>query len=34
MAINKDIITHHGGNIEIESQLGVGTKVSVYLPVA
>ena len=34
MAITKDIITHHGGNIEIESQLGVGTKVSVYLPVA
>ena len=34
MAITKDIITHHGGTIEIESQLGVGTKVMVYLPVA
>jgi len=34
MAITKDIITHHGGTIEIESKLGVGTKVMVYLPVA
>jgi nitrogen-specific signal transduction histidine kinase len=34
MAIVKDIITHHGGTIEIESKLGAGTKVMVYLPVA
>ncbi len=34
MAITKDIITHHGGTIEIESKLGVGTKVMLYLPVA
>ena len=34
MAITKDMITHHGGTIEIESKLGVGTKVMLYLPVA
>lgn len=34
MAIMKDIITHHGGSIEIESEYGVGTKVMLYLPVA
>ena len=34
MAITKDIITHHGGTIEIESKLGVGTKVMLYVPVA
>jgi len=34
MAITKDIITHHGGTIEIESKPGMGTKVMVYLPVA
>jgi signal transduction histidine kinase len=34
MAITKDIITHHGGTIEIESKLGAGTKVMLYLPVA
>ena len=34
MAIMKDIITRHGGTIEIESKLGAGTKVMVYLPVA
>ena len=31
MAITKDIIIHHGGSIDIESKLGVGTKVMVYL---
>ncbi len=34
MAIVQEIITHHGGTIEIESKLGVGTKVMLYLPVA
>ena len=34
MAIVQEIITHHGGTIEIESKLGAGTKVMVYLPVA
>ena len=33
MAIVQEIITHHGGTIEIESKLGVGTKVMLYLPV-
>ena len=34
MAIMKDIITHHGGTIEVASEYGVGTKVMLYLPVA
>ena len=34
MAITKAIITHHGGTMEIESKLGAGTKVMLYLPVA
>lgn len=34
MAIVQEIITHHGGTIEIESELGKGTKVMLYLPVA
>ena len=34
LAITKEIITHHGGTIEIESKLGAGTKVMLYLPVA
>ena len=34
MAIMKDIITHHGGTIEVTSEYGVGTKVMLYLPVA
>ena len=34
MAIVREIITHHGGTMEIESKLGVGTKVMLYLPVA
>ena len=34
MAITKDIITHHGGSVEIKSKPGVGTKVMLYLPVA
>jgi len=34
MAIMKDIVTHHGGSIEMESEYGVGTKVMLYLPVA
>lgn len=33
MSITKDIITHHGGSIEIESKPGAGTRVMVYLPV-
>ena len=33
MAIVREIITHHGGTIEIESKFGVGTKVMLYLPV-
>ena len=33
MAITKAIITHHGGTMEIESKLGAGTKVMLYLPV-
>ena len=33
MAIVREIITHHGGTIEIESKLGAGTKVMLYLPV-
>ena len=31
MPIVKDIITQHGGTMEIESKLGVGTKVMLYL---
>ncbi|CAN1514661.1 BaeS Signal transduction histidine kinase [Methylophilaceae bacterium] len=34
MSITKDIITHHGGTIEIESKPGAGTRVMVYLPAA
>ena len=34
MAIVQEIITRHGGTIEIESKPGAGTKVMVYLPVA
>jgi signal transduction histidine kinase len=34
LAITKEIITHHGGTIEIESEYDVGTKVMLYLPVA
>ena len=34
MTIVREIIIHHGGTIEIESKLGVGTKVMLYLPVA
>ncbi len=33
MSIMKDIITNHGGSIEIESEYGVGTNVKIYLPV-
>ena len=33
MAIVREIITHHGGTIEIESKFGAGTKVMLYLPV-
>ncbi len=33
MMITQEIIRKHGGKIEIESQEGQGTKVSVYLPV-
>ena len=34
MAIMKDIVTHHGGTVELTSEYGVGTKVMLYLPVA
>ncbi len=34
MAIVADIIKYHGGSIEIESEYGVGTTVSLYLPIA
>jgi len=34
MAIMKDIVTHHGGTVELTSEYGVGTKVTLYLPVA
>ena len=34
MAIIKSIIEQHGGSIVIESELGKGTKVMLYLPVA
>ncbi len=34
MAIVKDILTYHGGCIEIKSQFGQGTQVMVYLPIA
>jgi signal transduction histidine kinase len=34
MSIVKDIITQHGGAIEIESKPSVGTKVMLYLPIA
>ncbi|MBP6824781.1 MAG: HAMP domain-containing histidine kinase, partial [Acidobacteria bacterium] len=32
MMITQEIIKKHNGRIEIESEEGVGTKVSVYLP--
>ena len=34
MAIIKSIIEQHGGSIEIQSELGKGTKVMLYLPIA
>ena len=34
MAIMKDIVTHHSGTVEVTSKYGVGTKVTLYLPVA
>jgi signal transduction histidine kinase len=34
MAIIKSIIEQHGGAIVIESELGKGTQVMLYLPVA
>ncbi|MCX7189349.1 MAG: sensor histidine kinase [Methylotenera sp.] len=33
MAIMKDIITHHGGTIEVASEYGLGTTIYIYLPV-
>ena len=32
LAIAKEIIDAHGGNIWVESEVGVGTKTYVYLP--
>jgi signal transduction histidine kinase len=34
LAICKEIIEHHNGRIEVESEVGKGTTFSVYLPVA
>jgi signal transduction histidine kinase len=34
LTIAKRVIEAHGGSIELESQLGAGTKVSVLLPLA
>jgi signal transduction histidine kinase len=33
MAIMKDIIDYHGGEIVINSEYGVGTTINIYLPV-
>ncbi|MGO0123528.1 two-component system sensor histidine kinase AtoS [Desulfothermobacter acidiphilus] len=33
LALAHEIVTAHGGHIEVESQVGVGTTVRVYLPV-
>lgn len=34
LSICKDIIEHHGGRIELHSELGKGTTFSIYLPAA
>jgi signal transduction histidine kinase len=34
LAICKEIIEHHNGRIEVESEVGKGTTFSVYLPIA
>jgi signal transduction histidine kinase len=33
LAICKDIIEHHGGRIQVESEMGKGTTFSIYLPI-
>lgn len=33
LTVSRDIITAHGGHIEVESTLGTGTKFTIYLPV-
>ena len=34
MAVSKSLIESGGGSISVESELGVGTTVSIWLPVA
>ena len=33
LTVSRDIITAHGGNIEVESEVGTGTTFTIYLPV-